>query len=434
MASKKAAGKAAWLLAELPQLEREGVLDAATAARLRERYVDALNDGGFARGLSAVLGSLLVGLGVILLVAHNWDQWPRALRLTLAALPLAAGQAACVWTLLKHRESIVWRESAALFTALAFAALLALVGQIFHFPSDLDRYLLVCALVALPLVYVLDASLLAIVIGGALCGWVGAQSETARQPLLVALAFAALLPHLLQRWRHERVAMRSLLLGGAFVPQLLIALCLSLPSVDGLIWLWLAACAALLLLLDAQIDTQNLWLRRPLRAYGEVGWAVFVLSASFPGFWTAYRGEMGFAAAGWQSLAVLGGVTAAIVVLAAVALRQRRVLLLALSLPLLLFGVLRLSGEGAGHAAVLAAVLNVYALAVGIALVRDGLRQHELRQVSSGLTLLAGLVLLRFFGGEWSFVARGLAFVAVGLGFLFTHAWLRRRLRLQASA
>ncbi len=429
-----ARNKAAWLLAELPQLEREGVVDAATAARLRERYVDALSDGGFARGLSAVLGSLLVGLGVILLVAHNWDQWPRALRLTLAALPLAAGQAACAWTLLKRRDSIVWRESAALFAALAFAALLALVGQIFHFPSDLDRYLLVCALVALPLVYVLDASLLAIVIGGALCGWVGAQSETARQPVLVVLAFAALLPHLLQRWRDQRAALRSLLLGGAFVPQLLIALCLSLPSVDGLIWLWLAACAALLLLLDAQIDTQNLWLRRPLRAYGEVGWAVFVLSASFPGFWTAYRGEMGFAAAGWQSLTVLGGVAAGIAALALLALRQARLLLLALSLPLLLLGALRLSGQAATYASVLAATLNVYALAIGIALIREGLRQRELRQISSGLTLLAGLVLLRFFGGEWSFVARGLAFVAIGLGFLFAHAWLRRRLHPQVSA
>ena len=62
------------------------------------------------------------------------------------------------------------------------------------------------------------------------------------------------------------------------------------------------------------------------------------------------------------------------------------------------------------------------------------MRQRELRQISSGLTLLAGLVLLRFFGGEWSFVARGLAFVAIGLGFLFAHAWLRRRLHPQVSA
>jgi hypothetical protein len=42
-------------------------------------------------------------------------------------------------------------------------------------------------------------------------------------------------------------------------------------------------------------------------------------------------------------------------------------------------------------------------------------------------------VLLRFFGSQWPFVVRGLAFVVVGLGFLFAHAWLRRRLRTAAA-
>ncbi len=36
-----------------------------------------------------ILGSLLVGLGIVLLVAHNWDEMSRQCKLSLLFLPLA---------------------------------------------------------------------------------------------------------------------------------------------------------------------------------------------------------------------------------------------------------------------------------------------------------------------------------------------------------
>src|SRR2546430_10467869 len=64
-----------WLLAELPELVAGGILSAENAEALRQHY--AATDSGEPRRigfvLSAILGSLLVGGGIILLVAHNWD-------------------------------------------------------------------------------------------------------------------------------------------------------------------------------------------------------------------------------------------------------------------------------------------------------------------------------------------------------------------------
>ncbi|NGY05240.1 DUF2157 domain-containing protein [Solimonas terrae] len=418
---------AAWLLSELPELERAGVLDAASAARLRAHYAEAGSDT-VAPGLSATLGALLLGLGVILLVAHNWDQWGRALRLLVVALPLAAGQAACAWTLFRHPDSRGWRECSATFAALAFAAALALVSQIFQLGGALDRYLLGCALVGLPLLYALDSSVLAVLIGAALLGWVGAQDERMRQPLLVLLAFATLLPHVVSVWRRAPHSMRSTWLIGWLVPLVFAALSLTMPAMRQFAAFWLSAWALLLIQLDSAIGGEASLIRRPLRAYGELGWALVALAATFPDFWRESWFGQGGATTLWQTGLVAILLLALGLLCTVHALWRRRWLLAALSLPMLVTASTQ-AGFGAPPASLLALLFNAYVLAIGIALISEGLRAQRLRAVSSGLTLIAVLVLLRFFGSEWSFVLRGVAFVVVGLAFLAANLWLRRKVR-----
>lgn len=420
------AKNAAWLLAELPELERAGVVDAATAARLRAHYADA-PERSPVLGVSAILGALLVGLGVILLVAHNWDAWGHGTRLFVTALPLAAAQLACWWTLARRADSRVWREGAAVFSALAFAAALALVGQIFQFGGDLDRYLLSCALIALPLVYALDASLLAVLVGGGFLGWVLSQNNGAREPLLVLLAYASLLPHAVMVYRREPRSLRSVMLIGWLVPLLFVALTVSVLEVHSLAALWVSSCALLLILLDDALGGRGSVVRRPLRAYGELGWALVALAATFPEFWNQRLG-------GWFVLTSNGALWHAGVVpwlvlmvdvaLVARAVLQRRWLLAAMALPVAVIVFAQLWPLAPLPVALL---FNAYVLAMGVALISSGVQERALRVISSGLTLIAVLVLLRFFGSEWPFVIRGVAFVSVGLGFLAAHAWLRRK-------
>lgn len=418
---------ASWLLSELPELERAGVIDVATAARLRSHYA-ASASAAVAPGLSAILGALLLGLGVILLVAHNWDQWGRALRLFVVALPLAASQFACVWALRRHPQSTSWCECAAVFSALAFAAALALVSQIFQSGGDLDRYLLSCALLALPLLYALDSSVLAVLIGAALVGWVGATGDHLRSPLLVLLAFATLLPHVVSVWRRGPHSVRCTWLLGALVPLWFVAMTLTVPAMRQFAAFWLSAWALLLILLDDAIGGDASLIRRPLRVYGELGWSLVALAATFPDFWRGswfgYPGGATLWSAGFVAILLL----AAGLLLSVRALWRRQWLLAALSLPMLATAAAQ-SHPGASPALALALLFNAYVLAIGLALIGDGLRAQRLREVSSGLTLIAVLVLLRFFGSEWSFVVRGVAFVAVGLAFLAANFWLRRKVR-----
>jgi uncharacterized membrane protein len=102
-----------WLIAELPELVAGGVLSADAAEALTKHYADTTPDAprriGF--NLSAILGSLLVGAGVILLVAHNWEFFSRPVRCGIAFAPLVLTQGLAIFVLLRRDESPPWRES-----------------------------------------------------------------------------------------------------------------------------------------------------------------------------------------------------------------------------------------------------------------------------------------------------------------------------------
>ncbi len=414
-----------WLLEQLPELERAGVLDAAAGERLRRHY-QAQGEAprsGWARILSAVLGAALIGLGVILLVAHNWDGWSRGMRLATAFTPLLLGQLACFLALLRAPADAGWREAAAVFTAAGFAAALALVGQIYHFPGDLDRFLLTCLLVSLPLVYLLNASLTAVLCAAAMAAWAAASDAT---PFMVVALFATLLPHVWQAWRQDAQSLRSVALASTLAPLFFVAMLAVLPHSWRLGWLWFAECAALLWLMDGR--ERGGVLRRPLQNYGRAGVAVAALAGALTEFWSHgnfwYRGDDSPAQAWW----LLGAVLVGVLWLSLRALRARDWLGAAGAFPALMLW-LALMVDSERYAVPLALLFNVYVLGLGIAIVRQGVAARQMARANSGLVLLAVLILMRFFDSDWPFTVRGVAFVLVGVGFLGANLWLKRRVQ-----
>lgn len=416
-------GHIRWLLDELPQLQRDAVVDAATAERLRARYLP-LAAGGSARVLFPLLGVVLIALGLVVLVAHNWDQFGRSLRLALAFAPLALGQLACAWTLWRARTSTLWREASAGFTVLAFAAALSLVGQIYHFPGDLDRFLLSCVLVALPLAYALGSVLAASLCALGLAGWAWAVPGPGPSVFEVAALFAMLLPLAWRQRRDAPQAIATVWLLLILVPTFFVAVLAAMPSVPRLGLWWLAEFGAILLLLPAAAVPAG---RQPLRWWGGSAVAVAALVGSFPEiwrgwFWTLQPDQLPQV---WAFL-VLG-----MAVLAVLAWRvwrggTREVLLW--PLPALLMGLVAAT-DSRPLAVALALLLSAWLLLAGIALIRGGLRDHDGARATRGLMLIAALLMLRFVDNEWSFTLRGVAFVLTGVAFVAAHLWLRRRVR-----
>ena len=86
-----------WLRAQLPELVAGGVISPENAAAIDRHYAAAeARSPNFGFVILAGIGSALVGAGVILLIAHIWDEMSRPVRCLLAFLPLVSALALVV--------------------------------------------------------------------------------------------------------------------------------------------------------------------------------------------------------------------------------------------------------------------------------------------------------------------------------------------------
>jgi len=81
-----------WLISEIEELGRKAVIDAGAVMAIKNHYQPQLEkDNNFASkagvAILAAIGTLLIGGGVILVFAHNWQEFSRPVRAMLAILP-----------------------------------------------------------------------------------------------------------------------------------------------------------------------------------------------------------------------------------------------------------------------------------------------------------------------------------------------------------
>jgi hypothetical protein len=84
-------------------------------------------------------------------------------------------------------------------------------------------------------------------------------------------------------------------------------------------------------------------------------------------------------------------------------------------------------GDSAERDFAMPLVFDVFLLAVGVATVVAGVRERRLSVTNGGMLVLSALIICRFFDSDLDFVVKGLAFIAVGVGFLATNLVVVRR-------
>src|SRR4051812_17791367 len=108
-----------WLRGQLPELVAGGAISSENARAIERHYESVKPRPNFGFIILAAVGAALVGAGIILLIAHNWDEFSRATRTIIAFLPLLIAQALVVFVLLRRNESRPWREVVAIFDVAA---------------------------------------------------------------------------------------------------------------------------------------------------------------------------------------------------------------------------------------------------------------------------------------------------------------------------
>lgn len=417
-----------WLREEIPRLVAGGVLTEESGDRLRAHYGDE-DEGAGARVvvvLFGVLGAVLVGGGIILLLAHNWDELNRPLRTVLSILPLAASLALAGWVIATGRGA-GWREPAAALWTLSIGSSISLVSQTYNLPGDWTSLLTVWLLLAAPIAYLLRSVTAAMLFCLGALNWVlarafGPEDATWFWPLLVLLA-----PFVVDRLRRRSESAGSAMLGWAVALTVAVGW---LPSLEHLVYRgWQAVLAGGLLAVwvGGELAAPARW-SRAFRVVGGAGFLGVLLFLSYAGNWRVRDRphdpvpalELG---AEWL---VVGLVIAATLLALGARRRDAAGITMGLALPVVWAGWWLARADAPEWPA---ALVNLYLIAFGVVLLIAGVRETSLGRANLGAAVLGLLTLARFFDTDWSFLVRGAAFIAVGLGFVLVNVVLLRRRR-----
>jgi uncharacterized membrane protein len=424
-----------WLVAEIGVWEKEGVIDAATAVRIRERCAATSSEAPRSAALAprsaafvafSIVGALLVGLGVILLIAHNWGELSRPVRTLIAFAPLVIAQLAAWAAVRRGAAGASWREAAATFWSLAIGATIALVAQTYHLPGDMSRFLLVWALLGLPVIYLLDSAVSAAFYSIGITTWVAYAGLHHHNPSFYWLLLAGVMPWLLRRIRYLPEAAGTVFAHVCIVLGFLVSIGFATGTVfesSGLL-VYLGACATLYAI-DAARAFPRRALQRPGALLGALGLLGLSLALTFDNAW---RG-VGFPAGAHDLPAdVIPAAACLVMIVLPLVLtllhRQRwapHQVLLALT-PL---AVIVLSS--AHDDLPVALLFNAFPLAVGVVALWNGARTESMGTINMGMLFIGALVAVRFFDSELSFTLRGIVFVLLGAGFLVTNIVMARR-------
>lgn len=424
-----------WLAKELPILETEGVVSPDTAREIKSYY-----SGNTASGMHwaiiafAVMGSLLIGAGIILLFAHNWDELGRPARAVLSFCPVVIGATLSIIALLKN-GGVALRESAGLFHSLAVGASIALIGQTYHLPSDTPAFMLTWTLLVLPLMFLLRSTGAYLIYLALACGWSGVAQETYGQAAgfwLLMIPPIARLVYLLRTKLHAPDTLLSLW-------GILFALCISTGivferSVPGL---WIVAYSALLSgagLLGMYLYKDRDGWSNPLKTFGLIG--VVMLAYIFT--WEYFWDDIGWnhVRSGWNYRAwgswLDGAVTFTFItgwVAAAVKACRRNSIESVVLVVFPIVGILCFLMASTSDSADLlnALIFNGFMLLFGIMYIVMGCRNTKLRQLNGGMAVLSLLLVTRFFDEEFGFLARGAVFIVLGACFLTANLVLARK-------
>ena len=433
-----------WLLEQLPQWECDGLLTADGARILRERHVVDTSQPGLAQIVMGSLGAMLIGTGLIAVIGYNWDDFSRPVRLLFAFLPLLLSQFFSFRVLQRGDAFTAWvRETAALLQTFATGACIALVSQIYNLGGEWPDFLFWWFLLSLPLTWVLRSHSVAIFYLITTAIWSVNQIEPGRpwqdSPLIYPLLLLGLLPYwpgwppkealsISLRW----VMTISALIGLASTAVFVTARLGDFPRYHGgaFLWLWTLTAAVIALFPLNQAGINESSARKPQVVLGSLWLLGYGVATTFRDVsndilkGTSHALELPWC---WGLVALLAGFA-----LHAAARRRWAVLAIA-SVALLPLISVPFVGQAETGSLLLSWLATLHLSVIGITLiVLDFIGKPGASRL--GALLLCVLIIARMADSHFSLLAKGMAFIAVGIAFLAFNFFMSRHHRQQQTS
>jgi uncharacterized membrane protein len=400
------------LLKDLPELVAHNIISPQTATNIQKYYAARKQpQANTMLTIFGAFGGLLVGLGIILIFAHNWDTFSKGVKTGLAIVPLVLFQAFAAYTIIKDKSS-AWKEAAALLVFCMVGASISLVAQVYNISGDLPAFLQTWIMLTIPLIYLLKSNALTVVLI-IFSTWYAAEAGYFREglPYSYILFMAALMPYYLNYLRKNANSRMAFILNWLMPLSALIAFGAFLDGADQFTFILYTAFICLLYNIGSLPYFNGLQFKRTgYLVMGELGSITLLLVGSFRWVWTELIGNNTphvFFTIIWIVLLL---VNAGLMVWHKSTRFSNSLKWVTLIFPVLYFA----AQVNIPLATILA---NLAVLGFGVLTISNGINKLEFRTLNFGLLILAVLTTCRFFDTNISFVIRGLMFLIVGIGF-----------------
>jgi len=410
----------------LPELIQNQIISKDTALRI-ERYFESkeANTSNKLFVVFGVLGSLLIGSGIILLFAHNWDYLPKMIKTVLAFIPLLIGQLLVGFSIFK-KKSQIWKEASGVFLFFGVGAAIALIGQIYNVPGSLEGYLLTWIALCLPLVYLLKSIVLAILhlVFATYYACIVGYFESAQISWMYLVMLVGLLPFYYNVIKNEVASNGFSLLNWLFPLSLTITFGAFLEVSSSILCLIYILFFGLLYNIGQLPYFKILKLRQNgYLAMGSLGVVVTLLLASFYRYWSGDFNYEYYKVSSFYVPILLIILTVVILVYSYIkdSLKPFNLFRYVFVLYLIVFIV------NSYYATVGLVLINFLILGLGIATVKVGVDKYHFGILNYGLLVITALISFRFFDTDMSFVIRGLLFITIGVGFFSTNYFMLKK-------
>jgi uncharacterized membrane protein len=423
-----------WLETEVERWTVEGIITSEQAARIRALYASQSNPVSWGLIVFFGLGAVVIGLGVILLFAYNWDDIPKFGKLALIFAALGASHLGGI----RLRAHTDWRanlgEALSLLGTMAFGAGIWLIAQIYHIEEHFPTGFLIWGLGALAMAWAIESTLQGMVATILLATWAGTETMSFHEPVDAAILFiaAAIGP---LAWRRRS----GWLLGTVLASMYWLLLC-NAAYWSGAAGLFAAAFSLSVLLIAvprySAPDGFAAWSRGVFSFFGFLGFVLCAYAMSFEHVADATLrwDTIVHRHAGWVLIYRWLLFAAALVAWAGLLLRfirgeRGRVWREDWLCPIALIYAQGMAMFGTrSDDAFVRMVFNLICVGLATGWMVRGCRDGRLRPTVLGSVLLGAILFARYFDLFDSLAARGLVFLVFG-GVLFAEGFYYRKLR-----
>ncbi|WP_344930098.1 DUF2157 domain-containing protein [Aquimarina addita] len=412
---------------ELENLVKDQVISSEISEKISQYYRDK-NTSGTNRLfiIFGIFGGLLIGSGIILMLAHNWDHFSRTTKTILAFVPLLIGQFFAGFSILKNKSK-AWKEASGTFLFFVVGASIALVSQIYNIIGDLDSFLLTWIVLCLPLIYLLRShavALLILILSTNYATTVGYWNyRNDKIPWAYLALFFAVLPHYWMQLKNNSSSNVVSIFNWLLPISLIITLGTFIESNEVLGFVMYVGLFGLFYTIGRlPVFNTTRTLRNGLLVLGSLGVVLLCMTFTFRWYWEELT-EWQYDSLEFYVICILGVFNSLLIGYNIFKTSIKSVNLFQFSY--LIFGILFFLF--ADRVIVSVTLMNILVFALGISVIKIGTDTFNFGILNYGLLIISVLIICRFFDTDMSFVVRGILFVVVGTGFFITNYMMLKR-------